>query len=130
VQPSAVPASLTPPPVQSRTPGTLQKTKEQWKKEGDTHYNAKRYQEALAAYEHAIRLDPNDAGTHLNINRGNTLHHLQRYQEALAAYEHATLLDPNYAGAYLNKGIILEKLGEKREAKRAYERARQLGYNG
>ena len=130
VQPSAVPASLTPPPVQSRTPGTLQKTKEQWKKEGDTHYNAKRYQEALAAYEQAIRLDPNDAGTHLNINRGNTLHQLKRYQEALAAYEQATLLDPNYAGAYLNKGIILEKLGEKREAKRAYERARQLGYNG
>jgi Flp pilus assembly protein TadD len=94
VQPSAVPAPLTPPPVQSRAPGTLQKTKEQWKKEGDTHYNAKRYQRALAAYEQAIRLDPDDAG------------------------------------AYYNKGIILEKLGEKREAKRAYERARQLGYNG
>ena len=94
VQPPALPASLTPPPIQSRAPGTLQKTKEQWKKEGDTHYNARRYQEALAAYEQAIRLNPNDAGAHLN------------------------------------KGILLEKLGEKREAKRAYKRARQLGYNG
>jgi serine/threonine protein kinase len=94
VQPSAVPAPLTPPPVQSRAPGTPQMTKEQWKKEGHAHYNAKRYRMALAAYEQAIRLVPNDAG------------------------------------AYYNKGITLEKLGEKREAKRAYERARQLGYNG
>ena len=37
------------------------KTKEEWLKEGDALYELKRYEEALAAYDHAIRLDPNDA---------------------------------------------------------------------
>lgn len=37
------------------------KTKEQWLDEGYAHYNAGRYKEAQAAYEQAIRLDPDDA---------------------------------------------------------------------
>src|SRR5438270_13615849 len=37
------------------------KTKKDWLNEGIALYNLKRYQEALAAYEQAIRLDPNYA---------------------------------------------------------------------
>jgi len=39
--------------------GASQKTKKQWLDEGNAHYNAKRYQEALASFEQAIQLDPN-----------------------------------------------------------------------
>jgi tetratricopeptide (TPR) repeat protein len=35
------------------------KTKEQWLQEGINHYNNERYEEALAAYDQAISLDPN-----------------------------------------------------------------------
>src|SRR5205807_928969 len=45
---------------------TPQKTKEQWLEEGNTHYRAKRYEDALSAYEQAIRLDPNYAFAYQN----------------------------------------------------------------
>ncbi len=40
-----------------------QKTKEQWLDEGHTHFKDYRFNEALAAYEQAIRLDSSDAST-------------------------------------------------------------------
>jgi tetratricopeptide (TPR) repeat protein len=53
-----------------------------------------------------------------------------RYEEALAAFEQAIRLNPNYAAAYTNKGNALKGLNKKREAKLAYDKARQLGYGG
>jgi len=35
-------------------------------------------------------------------------------------------MDPNLAIAYNNKGLVLERLGRSKEAKRTYKRARQL----
>ena len=64
------------------------------------------------------------------LEEGNALGDLQLYNQALAAYEQAIRLDPNYALAYNNKGLILDKLGRSREAKLAYDKARQLGYTG
>jgi serine/threonine protein kinase len=126
VKPSVIPASLT-PPAQTRAPSTLQKTKEQWKSEGNTHYHAKRYQEALAAFEQAIRLNPNDA---LAYNgKGRSLRQLRRYREALAAYEQAIRLNPNYAGAYHNKGVVLIDLKRYQEALAAFEQAIRLNPN-
>ena len=37
--------------------------------QGAEHYRAKRYQEALAAFEEAIRIDPNDATAY--VSRGD-----------------------------------------------------------
>lgn len=39
----------------------LLKTKQEWIDEGNALYRLKRYEEALAAYEQVIRLDPKDA---------------------------------------------------------------------
>jgi len=74
-----------------RTPA---KTKNEWLKEGNRHYQAKRFDEALQAYDHALRLDP------------------------------------NYASAYNGKGVVLQRLGHKKEAQQMFEKARQLGYKG
>jgi tetratricopeptide (TPR) repeat protein len=90
--------------------------------------NLKRYEEAIAAYDQAIRLDPNNDVAY--NNKGYALNELKRYKEALAAYEEAIRLDPNSAVAYNNKGNTLERLGKKREAQQAYARARQLGSTG
>jgi len=51
-----------------------------------------RPKEALAALEQALRLNPNNAVTHLH--RGLALNRLGRPEEALAACEQALLLDP------------------------------------
>jgi len=67
------------------------KTKESWLEEGDALYYLKCYEEALAAYEQAIRLDPNNAD--LYNGKGRTLYYLKRYKEANQAYEKAHQLE-------------------------------------
>jgi len=131
--------SSSPSPVQS-TPSVLQtspptipsdkvqKTKEQWLEEGKRLRNRKRYEEALAAYEQAIRIDPNNALAY--SNKGYILYELKMYEEALAAYDQVIRLDPNYAFVYHNKGNALYGLNRKEEAQQAYEKDRQLGYSG
>ncbi len=52
--------------------------------------NLKHYQEALNAYEQAIRLDPNDAGFY--TNKGSALQNLGRTEEAKQTFEKARQL--------------------------------------
>jgi len=54
----------------------------EFKAAGDQAMQAKRYEQALAAYEHASELEPKPS---LLFNRGRALQALKRYPEALAA---------------------------------------------
>ena len=111
------------PQVQTSPPGLNQQMGTP--KIAASHYlKAKRYQEALAAFEQAIQLDPDDASIY--NGKGLVLSELKRYQEALAAYERAIRLDPNYAEAYFNKGNVLDDLEHYEEALAAYEQAIRL----
>ena len=103
------------------------KTKEEWLNEGNALHSLNRSQEALAAYEQAIHLDPNLAAAY--NNKGMALYDLKRYQEALAAYEQAIRLDPNLALAYNGKGAALRALNRSQEALAAYEQAIRLDPN-
>jgi superkiller protein 3 len=69
------------------TQPTSGKTKDEWLKIGNDHWNAKRYNEALTACEQAIRLDPNYALAH--FGKGYVLNRLGRYLEAEQAYQQA-----------------------------------------
>ncbi len=82
-------------------------------------------EEALAAYEQALRLDPNNASVH--ECRGLVLGQLGRREEALAAYEQALRLDPNDALTHRCRGDMLRELGRREEALAAYEQALRLG---
>src|SRR5260370_21793635 len=103
----------------------LEKTAQRWLDEGGTFHRLQKYDEALAAYEQAIRLDPNSAIAY--DNKGWALSALKRYEEALATCEQAIRLDPNFAKAYDRKGWILSALKRNVEAEQAYEKALQLG---
>jgi tetratricopeptide (TPR) repeat protein len=70
-----------------------------WRYQGDTLYALKRYQEALASYDEARRLDP-EASTYWQ-NRGSTLQKLRRYPEAVEAYQRANALTPGNPEALL-----------------------------
>ncbi|ROH93903.1 ATP-binding protein [Microcystis aeruginosa FACHB-524] len=83
-----------------------------------------RYEEAIAAYDEAIKIDPNDPD--LWHNKGNQLANLGRYEEALSAYEEAIRLKPDYEAAWLNKGNQLANLGRYEEALSAYDEAIRL----
>ena len=43
-----------------------------WLKIGDEHYEAERYEEALAAYEHVLRLNPNHIEAHSSKKRDSS----------------------------------------------------------
>src|SRR3989338_4169712 len=86
-----------------------------------------RNEEALAAYDKALAIDPKYAFAH--YNRGNVLEKLGRDQEALAAYDKALAIDPNNASAHNNRGVVLGTLGRWTEAKAAFEVAYALVQN-
>jgi len=105
----------------------LQKTAQQWLEEGNALRNLKRSQEALAAYEQAIRLDPNDIYAYRG--KGWSLYYLQRYEEALSAFDQAIRLDPNNAYAYRGRGMSLRDLKRSEEALSAFDQAIRLDPN-
>jgi serine/threonine protein kinase len=113
-----------PPADRTNSSRLLQKTKEQLLNEGIEFSSLKQYQEALLAFEQALRLDPYFADA--SFGRGNVLYYLGHYEEALAAIEWAIRLDPGNAALYNNKGCVLYALGRFREALMAYEQALRL----
>ncbi len=58
---------------------------------------------ALADYNEAIRLDPNEASVY--NSRGVAWRAKQEYDKAIADYSEAIRLDPTYALAYCNRGF-------------------------
>ena len=84
----------------------------------------KQYEEALAAFERVIELDPTRASAY--IDKGNALYKLRRYEEALEAFSRALELDPGYVLAYTSKGDVLYTLKRYEEALASYNRAIEL----
>ena len=88
IQPATPPTfrNLSPPP-QTIISNTAQKTKVEWLNEGNALRELKRSEEALAAHEQALRLDPNYANAW--NNKGITLDRLGKSSEARQAYDRA-----------------------------------------
>ncbi len=128
VMPSpAFPSWSVPPPgyVMSPAPAYApQKTKEQWIQEGRAYAGARRFQEALAAYEAALQLDPHLGYAH--FGRGEALRVLNRPEEALLAFEWAIQLAPYDAAPYRHRGYVLNTLRRYGEALAALEYAARL----
>lgn len=81
-------------------------------------------EEALAAYQRALELDPSLADAHLNLGRllheqGSTLEAERHYRQALTAR-------PGDATAAYNLGVALQDLGRLEAAAEAYENALEL----
>jgi len=88
-------------------------------------------QEAVQAFDKAIRLKPGFAEAY--CNRGNALKELgqlesavARYESAVANYDKAIRLKPDFAEAYYNRGNALKDLGQLEEAVTSYDKAIQL----
>ncbi|MEG4146114.1 tetratricopeptide repeat protein [Microcoleus sp. Pol12B5] len=92
-------------------------------KQGDACFFENRYQDAIAAYDQALQIQPDLADTW--NNRGVVLTRMQRYPEAIASYEQATTIRPNYPDAWNNRGVVLLELQKYQEAIGCYEQAIQ-----
>src|SRR5215469_12134227 len=81
----------------------------------------RRYPEALASYEKAIKLKPDYANAH--FNQAFILKLLNRYEEALASYDKTVALNPGHAEAHNNRGALLQDMRRYDEAIASYDKA-------
>src|SRR5438045_2311003 len=80
--------------------------------------------EAKAAYERVLQLDPDHADAHVNL--GRILHEEGAPAAAEKHYRAALETDPEHVTAAFNHGVALEDLGRVRDAIEAYRRALAL----
>jgi len=85
------------------------------------HYQTGRFDDAVAHYERALFLRPDDADAHnkMGLARAAQGHPA----DAAAHYERALALKPDYADAHNNLGFALDKQGRTGDAVAHYERA-------
>ncbi|XGV88807.1 MAG: tetratricopeptide repeat protein [Limnothrix sp. BL-A-16] len=97
-----------------------------WARQGNALWHLERYEEAIDAFQRAIKIGP-------NANRYNILgliyRDLKQYEEAITAYQQAIELDSNYVYAHGNLGNAYRDLKRYEEAIAAYQRAIELDSN-
>lgn len=76
---------------------------------GRAYSQQERFEDALAAFNEALRLDPKNA--QVRNARGYAYLRLHEYREALADFNEALRLNPNYANAQRNREVAMEAAG-------------------
>ena len=96
----------------------------QWISEGNAHYDAQRWSDASAAYEHGLALDARRPDAWYRL--GNVREEQGRGDaEAAACFEKAVALDPAHARAWNNLGSAQQRLGFDDDALASYRKAMQ-----
>ncbi|MEN9979504.1 MAG: tetratricopeptide repeat protein [candidate division WOR-3 bacterium] len=90
---------------------------------GNSLYHRQKFEEALAVYQQAEVLEPDNLGIHYNL--GNTYYRLNRYSEAVSELSLATVSrNPKArAQAFYNLGNVLYRAGQLDGAINAYKQA-------
>jgi len=95
-----------------------------WQTKGFSLFKIGQYQDAIAAFDTALSLDPTNCQT-WNF-RGNALSALQQHAAALKCYDNATMINLNYHQAWFNRGLLLVEMGAYGSAIESYDRAISL----
>lgn len=114
--------TLTPPPKDRPAPSTPQQVRAHalfWVALG--YLRQGRDNEALAIFDEALRLSPEDDEAW--FNRGETLRGLKRYAEAFEALDYAARARPNEPQRWAARGTALARLGRVDEAIASYDYA-------
>lgn len=97
------------------------KTASEFNARGEEHYEAQRYDEALADISEALRLDPDNA--EYMSNRGWVFYELDDSDTALLEFDEAIKLDRNLMQAWWGRAVIFSDDEEWAEAVVAYSHA-------
>jgi superkiller protein 3 len=89
--------------------------------QGDKLSDQKKLDEAIASYQKAIQLQPDDAYGYTSL--AHSLRKQGKLDEAIAAYQKAIQLRPNYVYYYIFLGDGLREQGKLDEAIAAYQKA-------
>src|SRR6266536_23621 len=95
-----------------------------WRARGRLHGRAGRYESALADFDRALQLRPDDYRS--LADRGVTYRGMERYDEALADLNKAIDLDPNSARAIADRGQTYREMERYDEALADFTRAIDL----
>ena len=82
------------------------------------------YVAAIADYDNAIKIKPNDAKAY--YNRGVTKGKLGQRFAAIADYDTAIKINPDLAEAYYNRGVAKGQLGRIEAARQDLQKALKL----
>jgi predicted O-linked N-acetylglucosamine transferase (SPINDLY family) len=85
--------------------------------QGNAYKDQARFDEAIASYQVALALAPDDPAAHTNL--GSALLQQGRLQEALVCFRKALALEPELAEAHYNLGIASYQAGDLASAKSA-----------
>ncbi|MHC5672858.1 tetratricopeptide repeat protein, partial [Nostoc sp.] len=85
---------------------------------GDLFAAGQDFESAVASYDKAIQIEPDDHTTW--YNRGIALRNLGRHEEAVASYDKAIQIEPDDHTTWYNRGIALRNLGRHEEAVASY----------
>jgi tetratricopeptide (TPR) repeat protein len=92
-----------------------------WHEKGLIHAMGKEYEQAIASWDRALEIKPDDHQAW--YNRGVALGNLGRYEQAIASYDRALEIKPDYHQAWNGRGIALGNLGRFEEAIASWDRA-------
>jgi len=98
-----------------------------WCTKGDELMDLGKYNEAIAAYDEAININPQFVPAW--NKKGNALKAKGKYNEAIDVYDEVIRLDPNNAVAWNNKGFAFQLSGRTIDADAAFSKAKELGIN-
>ena len=88
---------------------------------GMAYFDAERFQDAMAAFQQAITINPQASRAYNGV--GRVCYHTGPAQAAIEAYERAISLDRNYIDPYYGLGILYAaQLGEYEAAINAFQR--------
>jgi tetratricopeptide (TPR) repeat protein len=95
---------------------------------GDRFYKAKKWEQAVKAYEEAEEADSDAAEEDDDFwfNRGFALIELNRWADAQYAFEQCTAVDPDNGAAWTNLGLCHRNLEDWQEGLLAYETATEV----
>ena len=89
--------------------------------EGEQAFQASRYQQAVAAYQKAVSLDPNFMLAHYGL--GTALMQANVLDEARVSLQKALTLKPTHENTLINLGNVLLRTGQNYEALDCFEKA-------
>ena len=91
---------------------------------GIAYYELGDNQRAIADFNEALRINPNDALAY--YDRGIVRVRLGEFQGAIADYSEALRINPNSAAAYQNRGVARRESGDKPGAIQDFQKAADL----
>jgi tetratricopeptide (TPR) repeat protein len=95
-----------------------------WFETGYSYQISRKYNDAVDAYNNALKLNPNDAESY--CNRGYAHYKLGDHRQAIGDFEKAIRLNPRYARAYYGRGNAYYKLENFDKAIKDYDRTIEL----